>query len=289
MACYSVIMSFNGDGAAGGPSLVHELRLAVQNGALAMHYQPIVELATLEIVGFEALMRWWHDERGWVPPGVFIPLAEQSGLIGALGSFALREAMGVASSWTTLGPGGRRPYVSVNLSAQQFQEPRLVGLIDEVLTACGVAPDRLVIEITEGVMVRDAAETTNVISQLQERGVAFALDDFGTGYSSLSYLASIHPRVIKIDQSFVRPAHEGARNDAILETIVSLGRKLSITTLAEGIETPTQLERLRSLGCELGQGYLFSPAVAQEHLEAFVTHEPGEWLSSSRQQHHSTS
>jgi len=251
-------------------SLVQELHHALQNGELAMHYQPIVNLATSEIVGFEALMRWWHEERGWVPPDVFIPLAEQSGLIWELGTFALHEAMAASSSWEPLAWNGSRPYVSVNLSAQQFHEPRLVGVIEEVLTTYGVSPERLVIEITEGVMLRDAAEATNVISRLQERGVAFALDDFGTGYSSLSYLASMHPRVIKIDQSFVRPAHEGARNDALLETIVSLGSKLSITMLAEGIETTAQLERLRSLGCELGQGYLFSPAVPNDQLAGLL-------------------
>ncbi len=251
-------------------SLVQELHHALQNGELAMHYQPIVDLATSEVVGYEALMRWWHRERGWVPPDVFIPLAEQSGLIWELGTFALHEAMAAACSWETFGANGNRPYVSVNLSAQQFHEPRLVGVIEEVLASYGVSPERLVIEITEGVMLRDATEATNVISRLQELGVGFALDDFGTGYSSLSYLASMHPRVIKIDQSFVRPTQEGARNDALLETIVSLGSKLSITMLAEGIETPAQLERLRGLGCELGQGYLFSPAVPNEQLEHFL-------------------
>ena len=217
-------------------SLVQELHHALQNGELAMHYQPIVDLATSEVVGYEALMRWWHRERGWVPPDVFIPLAEQSGLIWELGTFALHEAMAAASSWETFGANGNRPYVSVNLSAQQFHEPRLVGVIEEVLASYGVSPERLVIEITEGVMLRDATEATNVISRLQELGVGFALDDFGTGYSSLSYLASMRPRVIKIDQSFVRPTQEGARNDALLETIVSLGSELSITMLAEGIE-----------------------------------------------------
>jgi diguanylate cyclase (GGDEF)-like protein/PAS domain S-box-containing protein len=246
-------------------SLMQELHQALQSGELALHYQPIVDLTTKEIVGFEALMRWKHPERGWVPPAVFIPLAEESGMIFELGSFALREAAKAASSW---GPGanGVRPYVSVNLSAHEFHEPKLVGLIDEVLATHSLEPERLVIEITETVMLRDAAEATNVITSLQERGVGFALDDFGTGFSSLSYLASMHPRLIKIDQSFVRPVYEGARNDALLETIVSLGSKLAITMLAEGIETPAQLERLRRMGCELGQGFLFSPAVPNEEV-----------------------
>ncbi|MFZ0768334.1 MAG: EAL domain-containing protein [Acidimicrobiales bacterium] len=259
-------------------SLVQELHQALQSGELTMHYQPIVDLVSSEIVGFEALMRWRHPERGWVPPDVFIPLAEQSGLIWELGTFALGNAMAAASSWGPTGTTGRRPYVSVNLSAHQFHEPRLVGEIEELLTTFAVAPERLMIEITEGVMLRDATEATNVISRLQERGISFALDDFGTGYSSLSYLASMHPRLIKIDQSFVRPTQEGARTDALLETIVSLGSKLAITMLAEGIETPTQLERLRSLGCELGQGFLFSPALPNEELGPLLAREAGEWV-----------
>ncbi len=250
-------------------SLMQELHHALQSGELALHYQPIVDLTTKEIVGFEGLMRWKHPERGWVPPAVFIPLAEESGMIFELGSFALREAAAAASSWGS-GASGVRPYVSVNLSAHEFHEPKLVGLIDEVLATYSLEPERLVIEITETVMLRDAAEATNVISSLQERGVGFALDDFGTGFSSLSYLASMHPRLIKIDQSFVRPIYEGARTDALLETIVSLGSKLAITMLAEGIETPDQLERLRRMGCELGQGFLFSPAVPNEEVPLLV-------------------
>jgi diguanylate cyclase (GGDEF)-like protein/PAS domain S-box-containing protein len=246
-------------------SLMQELHQALQSGELALHYQPIVDLTTRAIVGFEALMRWKHPERGWVPPAVFIPLAEESGMIFELGSFALHEAAAAASSWAP-GANGVRPYVSVNLSAHEFHEPKLVGLIEEVLATHSLDPERLVIEITETVMLRDAAEATNVITSLQERGVGFALDDFGTGFSSLSYLASMHPRLIKIDQSFVRPVYEGARNDALLETIVSLGSKLAITMLAEGIETPAQLERLREMGCELGQGFLFSPAVPNEEV-----------------------
>src|ERR1019366_218806 len=191
-------------------ALVQELRHAVQAGELSMHYQPIVDLSNYDVVGFEALMRWEHPERGWVPPSVFIPLAEQSDLILELGAFALREA----------------------------------------------------------------AETASVIGRLQERGVDFALDDFGTGYSSLSYLVLLHPRIIKIDQSFVRPSHESVDNDTLLETIISLGQKLGMTMLGEGIETRAQLERLRVPGCELGQGFLFSPAVPASEIPKMLARKP---------------
>ena len=258
-------------------ALVQELRHAVQAGELSMHYQPIVDLSNYDVVGFEALMRWEHPERGWVPPSVFIPLAEQSDLILELGAFALREAAAEASSWRPTGSQDRRPYVTVNLSAHQFHEPKLVSMVEEALTTGAISPDRLIIEITEGVMLRDALETASVIGRLQERGVDFALDDFGTGYSSLSYLVLLHPRIIKIDQSFVRPSHESVDNDTLLETIISLGQKLGMTMLGEGIETRAQLERLRVPGCELGQGFLFSPAVPASEIPKMLARKPKGW------------
>jgi diguanylate cyclase (GGDEF)-like protein/PAS domain S-box-containing protein len=241
-------------------TLNQELRQALAAGELTMHYQPIVDIATSRVVGFESLMRWAHPLRGWVPPNVFIPIAEQSDLILELGAFALREAISQASTWNrdaTL----NHPYVTVNLSGIQFHDPGLVPLIKVLLEESGLAPQYLILEITESVALIDIAVTMNVLEQLTLLGVGVALDDFGTGFSSLSYLAALNPRIIKIDQSFVRPAHDSERNDTLLEAIISLGQKLNMTMLAEGIETPMQFARLRYLGCELGQGYLFSPAV----------------------------
>jgi Amt family ammonium transporter len=251
-------------------ALVQELRHAFQAGDLAMHYQPIVDLQTGVVVGFEALMRWHHPERGWVPPNVFIPLAEQSDLILELGSFALREAVREASEWDFPGATADRPYVTVNLSAHQFLDPGLVPTIKDLLHECGLPASCLILEITESVALIDIAETMSVLEHLNNLGVGLALDDFGTGFSSLSYLERLSPRIIKIDQSFVRPVHASSRNDTLLETIISLGQKLSMTMLAEGIETEGQFERLRRLGCELGQGFLFSPAVANAEVEAMV-------------------
>jgi diguanylate cyclase (GGDEF)-like protein/PAS domain S-box-containing protein len=258
-------------------ALLQELRHALQAGEISMHYQPIVGLAATEVVGFEALMRWQHPERGWVPPNVFIPLAEQSELILELGAFALREAVNVASSWERTGSQTSQPYVTVNLSAHQFHDPGLVSMIEGVLQTSGLIPERLIIEITESVTLLDVAETLGVIEHLNRLGIAIALDDFGTGYTSLSYLALLHPRIIKIDRSFVSPLHESARNDTLLETIVSLGHKLDMTMLAEGIETHAQLERLRLLRCEFGQGYLFSPAVPADEVEALLARVPANW------------
>jgi diguanylate cyclase (GGDEF)-like protein/PAS domain S-box-containing protein len=251
-------------------ALVQELRHAFQAGELSMHYQPIANLATKEVVGFEALMRWHHPERGWVPPNVFIPLAEQSDLILELGYFALREAIVEAGSWARLAAGSARPYVTVNLSAHQFLDPGLVPTIKRLLSESELPSELLILEITESVALIDIAETLAVLEHLNHLGVGIALDDFGTGFSSLSYLAALSPRIIKIDQSFVRPTQESLRNDTLLETIISLGQKLNMTMLAEGIETTMQFSRLRRLGCELGQGYLFSPAVPNVEAVAMV-------------------
>jgi diguanylate cyclase (GGDEF)-like protein/PAS domain S-box-containing protein len=251
-------------------ALIQELRTALQTGEISMHYQPIVDLKTSGVVGFEALMRWQHPERGWIPPNVFIPLAEQSELILELGSFALREALAAASSWEQAGEGASLPYVSVNLSAHQFRDPDLVPMIERMLVTSGLARERLILEITESVALLDVVETTSVMEQLNRLGIGVALDDFGTGYSSLSHLVLLNPRIIKIDQSFVGPAQVNIGSDSLLETIISLGNKLQMTMLAEGIETQGQLDRLRFLNCELGQGYLFSPAVPAPEAAAMV-------------------
>jgi diguanylate cyclase (GGDEF)-like protein/PAS domain S-box-containing protein len=250
-------------------SLAQELRQTFNAGDLAMHYQPIAHLKSKQVVGFEALMRWNHPDRGWVSPSDFIPLAEQSDLILELGSFALRESIREASKWASR-PRSQRPYVTVNLSAHQFLDPGLVTTIKKLLGESDLPPAQLILEITESVALIDIDETMKVLNQLANLGVGVALDDFGTGFSSLSYLAKLSPRIIKIDQSFVRPLDDSERNDTLLETIISLGKRLDMTKLAEGIETEGQFRRLRRLGCELGQGHLFSPAVPSDQVEAIV-------------------
>lgn len=242
-------------------SIVQELRQAVSSDELAMHYQPIVRLSTSEVVGFEALMRWHHAKRGWVPPSDFIPLAEQSGLILDLGAFALHESIMAASEWGRSKNSLSEPYVSVNLSARQFHDPGLLNLVKRELDECSLPADRLILEITEGVALMEIADTLKMIEQLTALGIGVALDDFGTGFSSLSYLALLNPMIIKVDQSFIRPVTITKHSDRLLETIVSLGHNLGMTMLAEGIETVEQLETLRELHCSLGQGFLFSRAV----------------------------
>jgi len=243
-------------------TLNQELRHSLQADELSMHYQPIVNLATREVVGFEALMRWNLPGRGSISPDVFIPIAEQSDIILELGAFALREATAEASSWTRAGTTEELPYVSINLAAHQLLDHGFITMIDEVLSESGLAPERLVLEITETTALLDITESIKVLQQLREIGIDVALDDFGTGYSSLSYLLQLDPRVIKIDQSFISPEKDSVQSEMLLEAIISLGQKLHVTLLAEGIETQRQLRKLLRLGCKFGQGYLFSHAVA---------------------------
>jgi EAL domain-containing protein (putative c-di-GMP-specific phosphodiesterase class I) len=235
-----------------------------------MHYQPIVDLESSRIVGFEALMRWHHPVRGLIAPDVFIPLAEQSHLIIELGAFALREGIAAARSWDVVGSTGDLPYVTVNLSAHQFYQPGLVTLIEECLETSALAPERLILEITEGAALQNIPVALELIKELRSVGIAIALDDFGTGYSSLSYITMLQPRIIKIDKSFVSPKVPSEQNDLMLEMIVAMGPRLKITVLAEGIETNSQLERLRSLHCELGQGYLFSRAIPRSGTKEMI-------------------
>ncbi|MBW4076958.1 MAG: bifunctional diguanylate cyclase/phosphodiesterase [Acidobacteria bacterium] len=247
-------------------SLVQDLRNALARGSLSMHYQPIVDLRTMEIVGFEALMRWLHPERGWVSPDVFIPLAEKSDLIFDLGRFALREAMATASTWTHIATPSRRLFVAVNLSARQFHDANTLDLIQSILEEYVFEPGHLVVEVTEYTALLDTTETVKVIARLASMGVDLALDDFGTGYSSLSHLTMLRPAYIKVDRSFISPAMPSSQNDTLLEAIVSLGHKLSISLLAEGVETRGQFQRLRALGCEFAQGYVVSPALPANEL-----------------------
>ncbi|MBW4030396.1 MAG: EAL domain-containing protein [Acidobacteria bacterium] len=280
---YAVFTAQMRDQASEEFQLLQELRHALDVGDLTMHYQPIVRLDTLDIVGFESLMRWRDPERGSIAPDVFIPLAEKSDLIFQLGEFALQEALTAASTWRREDDSAPLPFVSVNLSARQFQDPLLASRIENALETSGLAPHRLIIEITESVTLLDVAETAHVIGRLTRTGIDFALDDFGTGYSSLSYLADLQPRIIKIDKSFVNPPTANVRNAALLEAIISLGHQLDGTMLSEGIETLGQLEQLRNLGCQLGQGFLFSPAVTRDQVASLLRRAPWkQFLSAPR-------
>ena len=255
--------------------LIQELRNSLARGELQLYYQPIVHLPDAKVVGFEGLIRWHHAERGWVPPSEFIPLAERSDLIVDIGVLAIESAVAAASEWTKKSKKGEAPFVCVNLSAKQFHSPNLVPLIETTLSQHDLSPSQLILEITEGVAISNFGETMNTLSRLERIGVGIALDDFGTGFSSLSYLAKINPHIIKVDQSFVQLASNSARDATLLEAIVTLGRNLNVTILAEGVESTDQFARLVNLGCTYAQGYLFSPAVPNAQARKMVEHNFG--------------
>jgi predicted signal transduction protein with EAL and GGDEF domain len=231
-----------------------ELRAAIQNDVLRPYYQPLIDLASGHITGFEALVRWPHPERGMISPAEFIPVAEETGLINGLGGLMLRRACMDASHW----PADVR--VAVNLSPLQFRVGNLLSIVMDALKQSGLPARRLELEITETLLLEKSSEVLATLHALRALGVRISMDDFGTGYSSLSYLRSFPFDKIKIDQSFVRDLAANRDAQAIVRSIISLGAGLGVTITAEGVETEAELSYLRSEGCHEGQGFLFSGA-----------------------------
>ncbi|MDA9532623.1 MULTISPECIES: EAL domain-containing protein [unclassified Bradyrhizobium] len=231
-----------------------ELRDAIQNDVLRPYYQPLIDLQSGRITGFEALVRWPHAERGMVSPAEFIPVAEDTGLINPLGGQMLRRACLDAAAW----PDDVR--VAVNLSPLQFRSGNLLSVVTDALKHSGLPPRRLELEITETLLLEKSAQVLATLHALRALGVRISMDDFGTGYSSLSYLRSFPFDKIKIDQSFVRDLGANREAQAIIRSIVSLGKGLGVTITAEGVETEAELSCLRAEGCHEGQGFLFSKA-----------------------------
>ncbi|MET0138387.1 MAG: EAL domain-containing protein, partial [Sphingobium sp.] len=248
--------------------LEQDLRHAISTGGLHVEYQPVVSTATEKISGFEALVRWNHPQRGAISPAVFIPIAEEAGMIGPIGEWVMRTACRDAAGW----PEGTR--VAVNVSPIQFRSTAFPSLVLHALAKSGLSAERLELEITESVFLDEGTDTDAMFAQLKGLGVRLALDDFGTGYSALRYLRSAPFDKIKIDQSFVRGAAiKGSRNGAIVKAIVSLAEALSMETTAEGAETMDELELIRSLGCSHVQGYVYGrPTRNEDVMERFALH-----------------
>ncbi|TPG49599.1 EAL domain-containing protein [Roseomonas nepalensis] len=241
----------------------NEIRTALAEGQFELHYQPQVSVLTGRITGFEALVRWNHPVRGMVPPGSFIPVAEETGLIVPLGTWVLREACRQAAGW----PGA--PRVSVNVSVVQLRSGGVVKAVAEALGESGLEPGRLELEVTETVMLDDTTATLGALRAVRSLGVLVAMDDFGTGYSSLNSLHNFAFDRIKIDRSFVADLASGEKALAIVRAVIGLGRSLGVPVTAEGVETPAQLERLRAERCDDVQGYLYSrpvPAAAARRM-----------------------
>src|SRR5437879_6110873 len=248
--------------------LENALRAAPERGELGLHYQPQVEIASGRISGLEALMRWHHPERGLISPAQFIPMAEESDLISSLGEWALVTACRQLFEWDA--SGHPAPRVGVNVSARQFHSPGFADLVARSLRERRISPSRLELELTEGVLIDDREEAVAVLGQLKELGVQIAVDVCGSGYSSLSYLSGLPIDCLKIDRSFVVQTTDGGRGAAIAQAIISLGHSLRLRVLAEGVETPEQLEFLRRHGCNEYQGYLFSRPCTVEAVSGLL-------------------
>jgi EAL domain-containing protein (putative c-di-GMP-specific phosphodiesterase class I) len=230
-----------------------------------LHYQPKVSLETGKIVGVEGLLRWQHPKRGMVLPSEFMPLAEETGLIVPLGRWVLEEACRQGRKWRTQYSVVRPLFVTVNLSARQFRVPGLAGEVRHVLARTGLEPGGLILEITESALMEDVTTTLAALRWLQDFGVRLAIDDFGTGYSSLSYLKRFPVDAIKVDRSIVSGLGQDPGDAAIVSATITLAHALGLEVVAEGVETEAEVAELRSLGCDLAQGYYFwKPAPAQE-------------------------
>jgi diguanylate cyclase (GGDEF)-like protein/PAS domain S-box-containing protein len=244
-----------------------DLRRALDDGELFLHYQPTIELASGQITGAEALARWGHPTRGLVPPTEFIPLAEASGLIQRLGAWVLREACRQAAVWQQANSQRDRPFsLSVNLSGKQLQHEQVVDDVAQALAESGLPPQSLVLEMTESILLDDSETVLDILRQLKGLGARLAIDDFGTGYSSLSYLHRFPVDILKIDRSFVERLSHSSDNAELARTVVRLGQSLQLQTVAEGIEDSTQFLALRRMGCDIGQGYYFGRPMPGQDL-----------------------
>ncbi|TYP86749.1 putative bifunctional diguanylate cyclase/phosphodiesterase [Blastococcus xanthinilyticus] len=253
-------------------TLVSELRAALHDGSVVVHVQPKAELGSGRVVGVEALVRWDHPERGWVPPDDFVPVAERSGLLGVLTSRVLDATLAACARWRA---DGQDLGVAVNLSTRSLQDPALVDEIAELLLQHGVPADRLTLEVTESSVMADPGRAIALLEQLRGLGVRLSIDDFGTGYSSLSYLQQLPVQEVKIDRGFVAALSTDAENAAIVRAIVDLARHLGLEVVAEGVEDQATWDLLSSMGCHLVQGWHLAPAMPTEELPRWLAAHQG--------------
>ena len=260
-----------------------DLARAIQQDELILHYQPIVELEGARMVGVEALVRWNHPERGMVSPGEFIPLAEETGLINPLGSWVIAHACRQAGDWRTRYPFVPPLSMNINISASQFRKHELARELKLALTANGVDPSTVTLEITESVFKEGWSRILAVLEELRELGVGLAIDDFGAGYSSLTRLQEMPVAVIKIPKPFVDALAGVSGKATLARTVVRIGDTIGMKTVAEGIETVEKWQQLRHLGCDYGQGFFFGKPVEAHFERSLLAHQDTQANRAGRQ------
>ena len=253
-----------------------DLRLGVERDEFELFYQPLVNLDNVNLSGFEALVRWNHPSRGLITPGEFISVAESTGLIVPMTMKLLRSACRQAVEWKEQGLGGEKLVMSVNISAVHLTQKGLVDNLREIVFETGIDPTCLKLEITESAVMENAEQIITVLNRIRELGIRLSIDDFGTGYSSLSYLHRFPIDTLKIDRSFVGAMEDGTENGEIVRTVIALAKALKLNVIAEGIESIHQLHQLRNLGCEFGQGFLFSRPISASDAATLLADE-GRW------------
>jgi EAL domain-containing protein (putative c-di-GMP-specific phosphodiesterase class I) len=245
-----------------------DLRHALEKQEFVLHYQPIVSIKSQETIGYEALVRWKHPERGLLLPGNFISIAETTGLIVPLGWWVLQEACQQMKQWISKFPGTESWFVSVNMSSKQFSQKYAVESIQSILERTQLSGRNLKLEVTESILISHSDSIISKLERIRDMGIKLAIDDFGTGYSSLSYLHRFPFDFLKIDRSFIEGADTDYEKLEILQSVVRLAWNLGLEVVAEGIETPKNHAQLKALNCEFGQGYLFSRPAEAKAIEA---------------------
>jgi len=269
-ACYAIFDQQMHHQALARLKLETDLRYAIDRQELQVYYQPLIELNSARLCGFEALLRWHHPQEGSISPVRFIPIAEETGLILSLGKYVLRQACQQVQHWLRRGILSPPFKIAVNLSSKQLSEPNLTRQILQILTETGLAPHYLQLEITESVLMENPTAAALIFQELEANSIQLAMDDFGTGYSSLSYLRRFPVQTLKIDRSFTNRLGTQEEDLEIIQSIVSLAHSLKMNVVAEGIETEVQLNHLKAIGCDIGQGFLFSQALDFQEASCFL-------------------
>jgi diguanylate cyclase (GGDEF)-like protein len=263
----------------------NDLHKALENEEFVLYYQPIIGLGRNNLVGFEALIRWKHPDRGIILPLDFIGIAEESGLILPIGKWVLQKACWQSKNWQDRIPSGQKLFVNVNISGKQFAQPEFVEQIEQVLIETGLSPTNLKLEITESVLINNYATANAIFHKLANLGIQFEIDDFGTGYSSIGYLRHFPIHTIKIDKTFIRDMNAGTRGIDLIQTMISMANNLGMETIAEGVESEDQLQKLLEMKCNYGQGYYLSLPLESDEAERFIqeTTDRANLLESSKQ------